>query len=123
MKHKKSLALLALVAVPSLIYTTPITSASAADTSTHAKTAYIYNNNYYYNSNVQNVIQLISNINDTSFAFQAYLEAAIKAYNALTETEKQYVTNYATLSNHQQTRVNYRRLAAQIVIDYTKYFN
>ncbi len=114
MKHKKSLALLALVAVPSLIYTTPITSASAADTSTHAKTAYIYNNNYYYNSNVQNVIQLISNINDTSFAFQAYLEAAIKAYNALTETEKQYVTNYATLSNHQQTRVNYRRLAAQI---------
>ena len=114
MKHKRSLALLALVAVPSLIYSTPITPASAADTSAHAKTAYIYNNTYYYNSNVANVVQLISIINDTTSTFQTYLEAAIKAYNALTETEKQYVTNYATLSNHQQTRVNYRRLAAQI---------
>ena len=112
MKHKRNLALLALVAVPSLIYSTPITSASAADHSAHAKTAYIYNN--YYNANVNNVIQLISNINDTSFSFQPYLEAALKAYNALTETEKQYVTNYGTLSNHQQTRVSYRRLAAQI---------
>ncbi|WP_409367610.1 hypothetical protein [Lysinibacillus sp. 38-6] len=114
MKHKRSLALLALVAVPSLIYTTPISTASAADHSTHAKTSYIYNNTYYYNANVANVVQLISNINDTSFAFQAYLEAALKAYNALTETEKLYVTNYATLSNHQQTRINYRKLAAQI---------
>lgn len=114
MKNKRKLALLALVAVPSLIYTAPTTSASAADVSGHAKTAYIYNNNYYYNSNVTNVVQLISNINDTYYSFQANLEAALKAYNELTETEKQYVTNYSTLSNHQQTRVAYRKLAAQI---------
>ncbi|WP_375199939.1 hypothetical protein [Bacillus sp. RS11] len=114
MKNKRKLALLALVAVPSLIYTAPTTSASAADVSGHAKTAYIYNNNYYYNSNVTNVVQLISNINDTYYSFQANLEAALKAYNELTETEKQYVTNYLTLSNHQQTRVAYRKLAAQI---------
>ncbi|MGN4126977.1 hypothetical protein ACMGD3_18500 [Lysinibacillus sphaericus] len=118
MKHKRSLALFALVAVPSLIFTTPTTSASAADISANSKTAYIYNYNYnyyyYYNSNVSNVIQLINNINDTVSSFQPTLEAANKAYNALTETEKQYVTNYGTLSNHQQTRVAYRRLATQI---------
>ncbi|QDQ03351.1 hypothetical protein FOH38_08330 [Lysinibacillus fusiformis] len=112
MKHKRSLALLALVAVPSLIFTTP--TSSAADFSANSKTAYIYNNSYYYNANVSNVVQLISNINDTASSFQTTLEAAIKAYNALTETEKQYVTNYGTLSYHQQTRVAYRRLATQI---------
>ncbi|MET4562071.1 hypothetical protein ABIA69_003256 [Lysinibacillus parviboronicapiens] len=115
MKHKRSLALFALVAVPSLIFTTPTTSASAAGISANSKTTYIYNYNYYYyNSNVSNVIQLINNINDTASSFQPTLEAANKAYNALTETEKQYVTNYSTLSNHQQTRVAYRRLATQI---------
>ncbi|MFJ8515210.1 hypothetical protein [Lysinibacillus xylanilyticus] len=114
MKNKRKLALLALVAVPSLIYTAPTTSASAADITGHVKTAYIYNNTYYYNSNVANVDRLISNINDTTASFQTNLEAAIKAYNELTETEKQYVTNYSTLSNHQQTRVAYRKLAAQI---------
>jgi hypothetical protein len=114
MKNKRKLALLALVAVPSLIYTAPTTSASAADITGHVKTAYIYNNTYYYNSNVANVDRLISNINDTTSSFQTNLEAAIKAYNELTETEKQYVTNYSTLSNHQQTRVAYRKLAAQI---------
>ena len=114
MKNKRKLALLALVAVPSLIYTAPTTSASAADLTGHIKTAYIYNNTYYYNSNVANVDRLISNINDTASSFQTNLEAAIKAYNELTETEKQYVNNYSTLSNHQQTRVAYRKLAAQI---------
>jgi len=114
MKNKRKLALLALVAVPSLIYTAPTTSASAADITGHIKTAYIYNNTYYYNSNVANVDRLISNINDTASSFQTNLEAAIKAYNELTETEKQYVNNYSTLSNHQQTRVAYRKLAAQI---------
>jgi len=114
MKNKRKLALLALVAVPSLIYTAPTTSASATDITGHVKTAYIYNNTYYYNSNVANVDRLISNINDTTSSFQTNLEAAIKAYNELTETEKQYVTNYSTLSNHQQTRVAYRKLAAQI---------
>ncbi|MFJ7186640.1 hypothetical protein [Lysinibacillus xylanilyticus] len=114
MKNKRKLALLALVAVPSLIYTAPTTSASAADITGHVKTAYIYNNTYYYNSNVANVDRLISNINDTTSSFQTNLEAAIKAYNELTETEKQYVTNYSTLSNHQQTRVAYRKLATQI---------
>lgn len=114
MKNKRKLALLALVAVPSLIYTAPTTSASAADITGHVKTAYIYNNTYYYNYKVANVDRLISNINDTTSSFQTNLEAAIKAYNELTETEKQYVTNYSTLSNHQQTRVAYRKLAEQI---------
>lgn len=114
MKNKRKLALLALVAIPSLIYTAPTTSASAADFTGHSKTAYIYDYTYYYNANVSNVVRLISNINDTTASFQTNLEAAIKAYNELTETEKQYVTNYSTLSNHQQTRVAYRKLAAQI---------
>lgn len=114
MKNKRKLALLALVAAPSLIYTAPTMSASAADITGQTKAAYIYNNNYYYNSNVANVVQLISNINHTAASFQTSLEAAIKAYNALTETEKMYVTNYATLSDHQMTRISYRKLAAQI---------
>ncbi|MFJ7733510.1 hypothetical protein ACIQXF_16695 [Lysinibacillus sp. NPDC097231] len=114
MKNKNRLALLALVAVPSLIYSAPTTSASAADITGHVNTAYIYNVANTYNSNVANVVQLISNINNTAASFQTSLEAALKAYNALTETEKQYVTNYATLSNHQQTRIAYRKLAAQI---------
>ncbi|WP_155593376.1 hypothetical protein [Lysinibacillus cavernae] len=107
MKNKKRWALLSLVAVPSLLYSAP---ASADDMTGHAKTAYIYN----YNANVSNVMQLINNINNTTATFQANLEAALKAYNALTETEKQYVTNYSTLSAHQQTRVSYRKLAAKI---------
>jgi cobalamin-dependent methionine synthase I len=110
MKNKRKLTLLALVAVPSLIYTAPTTSASAADITGHTKTAYIYDYTYYYNSNVSNVVRLISNINDTTASFQEALEAATKAYDELTETEKQYVTNYSTLSNHRQTRVAYRKL-------------
>lgn len=105
MKNKKKLVLLSLVAVPSLLYSTP---ASATEIS---KPAYILAN---YNANVANVVQLINNINNTTATFQTNLEAALKAYNALTETEKQYVTNYSTLSSHQQTRIAYRKLAAQI---------
>ncbi|MEB2301833.1 hypothetical protein LAV72_19695 [Lysinibacillus xylanilyticus] len=114
MKNKRKLALLALVAVPSLIYTAPTTSASAADFTGHSKTAYIYDYTYYYNANVSNVVRLISNINDTTASFQSALEAANKAYDELTETEKPYVTNYSTLSNHRQTKVAYRKLADQI---------
>jgi len=114
MKNKRKLALLALVAVPSLIYTAPTTSASAADIAGHSKTAYIYDYTYYYNGNVSNVVWLISNINDTTASFQTALEEATKAYDELTETEKQYVTNYSTLSKHRQTRVAYRKLAAKI---------
>ncbi|MFB7157739.1 hypothetical protein [Lysinibacillus sp. NPDC056232] len=114
MKNKRKLALLALVAVPSLIYTAPTTSASAANITGHSKTAYIYDYTYYYNANVSNVVRLISNINDTTASFQTSLEAANKAYDELTETEKQYVTNYSTLSNHRQTKVAYRKLADQI---------
>ncbi|KOS64518.1 hypothetical protein FJQ98_01055 [Lysinibacillus agricola] len=114
MKNKRKLALLALVAVPSLIYTAPTTSASAADITGHSKTAYIYDYTYYYNANVSNVVRLISNINDTTSSFQSALDAANKAYDELTETEKQYVTNYSTLSNHRLTRVAYRKLADQI---------
>jgi len=113
MTNKKRLALLALVAVPSLIYTTPATTAAATDFSNQPTAAYIYNV-ANYNSNVANVIQLISNINNTTTSFQTSLESALKAYNALNENEKQYVTNYSTLSAHQQTRIAYRRLAAQI---------
>ncbi|KOP70698.1 hypothetical protein AMS59_19400 [Lysinibacillus sp. FJAT-14745] len=114
MKNKKKLALLSLVAVPTLIYTAPITSASAADITGQVKTAYIYDNTYYYNSNVANVVRLISNINDTTASFQTTLETASKAYDALTVTEQQYVTNYSTLSNHKQTKIAYRKLADQI---------
>jgi len=114
MKNKRKLALLALVAVPSLIYTASTTSASAADFTGHSKTAYIYDYTYYYNANVSNVVRLISNINDTTASFQSALEAANKAYDELTETEKPYVTNYSTLSNHRQTKVAYRKLADQI---------
>lgn len=113
MTNKKRLALLALVAVPSLIYTTPATTAAATDFSNQPTAAYIYNV-ANYNSNVANVIHLISNINNTTASFQTSLESALKAYNALNENEKQYVTNYSTLSYHQQTRIAYRRLAAQI---------
>ncbi|MEY9978322.1 hypothetical protein [Lysinibacillus sp. RC79] len=113
MKNKRKLALLALVAVPSLIYTAP-TSASAADITGKVKTAYIYDNTYYYNANVANVVRLISNINDTTASFQTTLETASKAYDALTVTEQEYVTNYSTLSNHKQTKVAYRKLADQI---------
>lgn len=105
MKNKKKLALLSLVAVPSLIYSAPVSATEIP------KPAYIIAN---YNANVANVIQLINNINNTTATFQTNLEAALKAYNALTETEKQYVTNYSTLSAHQQTRIAYRKLAAQI---------
>lgn len=93
------------MAVPSLLYSAP---ASATEIS---KPAYILAS---YNANVANVVQLINNINNTTATFQTNLEAALKAYNALTETEKQYVTNYSTLSAHQQTRIAYRKLAAQI---------
>ncbi len=110
MKNKKKLALLSLVAVPSLLYSAP---ASAANVTGQPSTAYIYSNSYY-NSNVSNVVQMINNINNTTSTFQVNLEAALKAYNALTELEKQYVTNYSTLSAHQQTRIAYRKLAAQI---------
>lgn len=113
MKNKKGLALLALVAAPSLIYTAP-TPASAADITGQVKTAYIYDNTYYYNANVANVVRLISNINDTTASFQTTLETASKAYDALTVTEQEYVTNYSTLSNHKQTKVAYRKLADQI---------
>lgn len=113
MKNKRKLALLALVAAPALIYTAP-TSASAADITGQVKTAYIYDNTYYYNANVTNVIRLISNINDTTASFQTTLETASKAYDALTVTEQEYVTNYSTLSNHKQTKVAYRKLADQI---------
>jgi len=105
MKNKKKLALLSLVAVPSLLYSAPVSATEIP------KPAYIIAN---YNANVANVIQLINNINNTTATFQTNLEAALKAYNALTETEKQYVTNYSTLSAHQQTRIAYRKLAAQI---------
>lgn len=110
MNNKKKLALLSLVAVPSLLYSAP---ASAADVTGHTNMAYIYNTSYY-NANVSNVVQMINNINNTTATFQTNLEAALKAYNALTELEKQYVTNYSTLSAHQQTRITYRKLAAQI---------
>ncbi|MFJ7700228.1 hypothetical protein [Lysinibacillus fusiformis] len=110
MKNKKKLALLSLVAVPSLLYSAP---ASAADVTRQPSTAYIYSTSYY-NANVSNVVQMINNINNTTATFQTNLEAALKAYNALTELEKQYVTNYSTLSAHQQTRIAYRKLAAQI---------
>ncbi len=110
MKNKKKLALLSLVAVPSLLYSAP---ASAADVTRQPSTAYIYSTSYY-NANVSNVVQMINNINNTTATFQTNLEAALKAYNALTELEKQYVTNYSTLSAHQQTRITYRKLAAQI---------
>ncbi|MEK5230402.1 hypothetical protein MHB42_01275 [Lysinibacillus sp. FSL K6-0232] len=109
MKNKKRLALLSLVAVPSLLYNAP---ALATEVTEHTAATYIANN--YYNANVSNTIQLINNINNTTATFQTNLEAALKAYNALTEIEKQYVTNYSTLSAHQQTRGDYRRLAAQI---------
>lgn len=111
MKNKKRLALLSLVAIPSLLYSAP---ASAAEVTEPSKIAYTYNNNYYYNSNVWNVIQLISIIDDRYSSFQTRLESALKAYNNLTETEKQYVTNYDVLSNHQHTRILYRKLASQI---------
>jgi len=114
MKNKRKLAFLALVAAPSLIYAAPTTSASAADITGQVKTAYIYDNTYYYNSKVSNVVRLISNINDTTASFQANLETASKAYDELTATEQQYVTNYSTLSNHKQTKVAYRKLADQI---------
>lgn len=114
MKNKRKLAFLALVAAPSLIYAAPTTSASAADIAGQAKTAYIYDNTYYYNYKVSNVVRLISNINDTTSSFQATLETANKAYDELTATEQQYVTNYSTLSNHKQTKVAYRKLADQI---------
>jgi len=114
MKNKRKLALLTLVAVPSLIYTVPATSASAANITEQVKTAYIYDNTYYYNSKVANVVRLISNINDTTASFQATLETASKAYDELTATEQQYVTNYSTLSNHKQTKIAYRKLADQI---------
>lgn len=114
MKNKRKLAFLALVAAPSLIYAAPTTSASAADIAGQAKTAYIYDNTYYYNYKVSNVVRLISNINDTTSSFQAALETASKAYDELTATEQQYVTNYSTLSNHKQTKVAYRKLADQI---------
>jgi len=114
MKNKRKLAFLALVAAPSLIYAAPTTSASAADIAGQAKTAYIYDNTYYYNYKVSNVVRLISNINDTTSSFQATLETASKAYDELTATEQQYVTNYSTLSNHKQTKVAYRKLADQI---------
>ncbi|KPN97708.1 hypothetical protein [Lysinibacillus sp. ZYM-1] len=110
MNNKKKLALLSLVAVPSLLYSAP---ASAADMTGHTNMAYIYNTSYY-SANVSNVVQMINNINNTTATFQTNLEAALKAYNALTELEKQYVTNYSTLSAHQQTRISYRKLAAQI---------
>ncbi len=112
MKNKRKLTLLALVAVPSLIYTVP--SASAADITGQVKTATIYDNTYSYNSNVANVVRLISNINDTTASFQATLETASQAYEKLTVTEQQYVTNYSTLSNHKMTKVAYRKLADQI---------
>ncbi|UNT55397.1 hypothetical protein [Lysinibacillus capsici] len=105
MKSKKKLVLLSLVAVPSLLYTAPVSAAELPNS------AYITAN---YNANVANVVQLINNINNTTATFQTNLEAALKAYNALTGTEKQYVTNYSTLSAHQQTRIAYRKLAAQI---------
>lgn len=105
------MALLSLVAIPSLLYSAP---ASAAEVTEPSKIAYTYNNNYYYNSNVWNVIQLISIIDDRYSSFQTRLESALKAYNNLTETEKQYVTNYDVLSNHQHTRILYRKLASQI---------
>lgn len=114
MKNKRKLALLTLVAVPSLIYTVPATSASAANITEQVKTAYIYDNTYYYNYKVANVVRLISNINDTTASFQATLETASKAYDELTATEQQYVTNYSTLSNHKQTKIAYRKLADQI---------
>ncbi|GAB0171388.1 hypothetical protein LSPCS325_48250 [Lysinibacillus sp. CTST325] len=114
MKNKRKLAFLALVAAPSLIYAAPTTSASAADITGQVKTAYIYDNTYYYNYKVSNVVRLISNINDTAASFQATLETASKAYDELTATEQQYVTNYSTLSNHKQTKVAYRKLADQI---------
>lgn len=114
MKNKRKLAFLALVAAPSLIYAAPTTSASAADITGQVKTAYIYDNTYYYNYKVSNVVRLISNINDTTASFQATLETASKAYDELTATEQQYVTNYSTLSNHKQTKVAYRKLADQI---------
>ncbi|MFJ3390197.1 hypothetical protein [Lysinibacillus sp. NPDC086135] len=114
MKNKRKLAFLALVAAPSLIYAAPTTSASAADITGQVKTAYIYDNTYYYNSKVSNVVRLISNINDTTSSFQATLETASKAYDELTATEQQYVTNYSTLSNHKRTKVAYRKLADQI---------
>ncbi|TQR30522.1 hypothetical protein C7Y47_15445 [Lysinibacillus sphaericus] len=114
MKNKRKLAFLALVAAPSLIYAAPTTSASAADIAGQVKTAYIYDNTYYYNSKVSNVVRLISNINDTTSSFQATLETASKAYDELTATEQQYVTNYSTLSNYKQTKVAYRKLADQI---------
>ncbi|MFJ7917097.1 MULTISPECIES: hypothetical protein [unclassified Lysinibacillus] len=114
MKNKRKLAFLALVAAPSLIYAAPTTSASAADIAGQVKTAYIYDNTYYYNSKVSNVVRLISNINDTTSSFQATLETASKAYDELTATEQQYVTNYSMLSNYKQTKVAYRKLADQI---------
>ena len=92
------------MAVPSLLYSAP---ASATEIS---KPAYILAS---YNANVANVVQLINNINNTTATFQTNLEA-LKAYNALTETEKQYVTNYSTLSAHQQTRIAYRKLADKL---------
>ncbi|MGY4793611.1 hypothetical protein ACVNNN_01190 [Lysinibacillus fusiformis] len=105
MKSNKRLVLLSLVAVPSLLYSAPVSAAEIP------KPAYITAN---YNANVSNVVQLINNINNTTATFQTNLEAALKAYNALTATEKQYVTNYSTLSSHQQTRIAYRKLATQI---------
>ncbi|QSB11934.1 hypothetical protein JTI58_10090 [Lysinibacillus fusiformis] len=105
MKSNKRLVLLSLVAVPSLLYSAPVSAAEIP------KPAYITAN---YNANVSNVVQLINNINNTTATFQTNLEAALKAYNALTATEKQYVTNYSTLSAHQQTRIAYRKLATQI---------
>ena len=104
MKNKK-ISITVFSGRSSLLYSTP---ASATEIS---KPAYILAN---YNANVANVVQLINNINNTTATFQTNLEAALKAYNALTGTEKQYVTNYSTLSSHQQTRIAYRKLAAQI---------
>jgi len=63
MNNKKKLALLSLVAVPSLLYSAP---ASAADVTGHTNMAYIYNTSYY-NANVSNVVQMINNINFREF--------------------------------------------------------
>ncbi|GLC90144.1 hypothetical protein [Lysinibacillus piscis] len=102
MKHTKKLALLALIAAPALIYT-PTTTLAAEPTTIVADSASVYN-----------VIQLISTINNAAATFQTSLDAALKAYNALNEVDKQAVTNYSTLSAHQQTRLSYKKLAAQI---------
>lgn len=79
MNLKKSALLLSLVAAPAIVSFVDENPASA--------------NTYYYDSQVEAVIQLISKIDPTSPNYSYYLNEAHWAYNNLTATQRYYVTN------------------------------